>query len=282
MIERRVSIQNLWTQLALDPFYGDITTTRRLIGQIDNSVRIRKPWLRHPGQVVQADLVHAWCAQGRLDTYPPRGEGPTGWHGRAYAEHVDSTLEVDRENLKQFLLRQRLPLPMFWFPGRANNTENWKQGLDVTNNLRWEKASALSEVEEQLGRLCQFTESLSLADPEYLRRTKEAEAEIARLNAEKTELELFLLGHAKPVEPTPDRRRHRRRDQQLQAILDAIKKLSYDTLGIPFGGKRKIRGECLRLHQQFTPASFEHAWREAKKRGLVQVQNIERYKDTGQ
>lgn len=67
------------------------------------------------------------------------------------------------------------------------------------------------------------------------------------------------------------------RDMQIDEILKQAESLQYNPLSIPYGGKTKIRKRCLENLNLFTASGFEHAWREAKKRKLIEVADKEKY-----
>lgn len=66
--------------------------------------------------------------------------------------------------------------------------------------------------------------------------------------------------------------------QQIEEIENTSHELGFDLLSIPEGGKKKISGICLENDKLFTINSFEHAWKAAKKEGLIEVENVEQYK----
>ena len=68
-----------------------------------------------------------------------------------------------------------------------------------------------------------------------------------------------------------------RREQQVKVILETATKLGYDPLAIPFGGKAKIKTQCEEDEALFESTSFEHAWKEARKRELVRMVNTHKY-----
>ncbi|MBP6367219.1 MAG: hypothetical protein KBA82_04500 [Nitrosomonas sp.] len=70
----------------------------------------------------------------------------------------------------------------------------------------------------------------------------------------------------------------KRRKKQIAAIIKQANELEYPLLSIPYGGKKKIKDACLKDLRLFTDASFDHAWKEAKKKGLIEVDNIDSYR----
>ncbi len=70
----------------------------------------------------------------------------------------------------------------------------------------------------------------------------------------------------------------KRRDTQINAIVQQAKTFGYNSLSIPYGGKTKIKNECLKNTNLFTEAGFDHAWRKARKDSLVEVENIDSYR----
>lgn len=70
----------------------------------------------------------------------------------------------------------------------------------------------------------------------------------------------------------------RRREKQVAAIVQQATAFEYPLLSIPYGGKNKIKDECLKDLSLFTDASFDHAWKKAKKEGLIEVDNVDSYR----
>lgn len=77
------------------------------------------------------------------------------------------------------------------------------------------------------------------------------------------------------TEPTPDKGR---RDMQVEAIVQQASAFQYPLKSIPYGGKAKIKTECLKNRNLFTDSGFDHAWDEAKKRKLIEVANVGAYR----
>lgn len=69
-----------------------------------------------------------------------------------------------------------------------------------------------------------------------------------------------------------------RRELQIQAILAAINALGFNPKLIPYRGKAKVKAECLKNTALFTASSFDHAWKSAKRQKLIQVENVEIYR----
>ncbi|SNX60693.1 hypothetical protein SAMN06296273_2163 [Nitrosomonas ureae] len=70
----------------------------------------------------------------------------------------------------------------------------------------------------------------------------------------------------------------RRRNKQIAAIIEHANALEYPLMSIPYGGKKKIKDTCLKNFSLFTDSSFDHAWKEAKRKGLIEVENIDSYR----
>ncbi len=66
-----------------------------------------------------------------------------------------------------------------------------------------------------------------------------------------------------------------RREQQLFLITEVIVRLGYNPLAIPNGGKAKIKKICEENNSLFKETSFDHAWKEARRQGKVQMANHE-------
>lgn len=68
---------------------------------------------------------------------------------------------------------------------------------------------------------------------------------------------------------------------RIDEILRQCKLLEMDPMNIPWGGKRRIETECRKLNGpplRFTESTFEKAWKQARKRGVVQVENVVLYR----
>jgi len=69
-----------------------------------------------------------------------------------------------------------------------------------------------------------------------------------------------------------------KREQQIQAIVDAAIKKNWNPLKIPDLGRALLRDElCKSLPELFTPAGFGHAWKAAKRQGRVKMANHDNY-----
>ncbi len=68
-----------------------------------------------------------------------------------------------------------------------------------------------------------------------------------------------------------------RRDRQIDKIIKCAKTNDYNLMAIPEGGKAEIKKDCLLDGALFTDEGFNHAWKEAKKRGLIEIANKEKY-----
>ena len=69
-----------------------------------------------------------------------------------------------------------------------------------------------------------------------------------------------------------------RRDKQIAAILKHGKSLCYNMKSVPYGGKAKIEKLCLEESQLFTKDGFKNAWQEARDRGLLDVEGVDKYR----
>lgn len=70
-----------------------------------------------------------------------------------------------------------------------------------------------------------------------------------------------------------------RREQQIAHLLQAIQAAGHDPLKIPYGGKNALMRHCCdKQPALFTESSFGHAWKEAKERGLIEVENPGQYR----
>lgn len=70
-----------------------------------------------------------------------------------------------------------------------------------------------------------------------------------------------------------------KKDRRIEAIIKTAALLDYPLLCIPYGGKAELERQCLSDDNRlFTAATFETAWKEAKRRKLIQVENVEQYR----
>lgn len=90
----------------------------------------------------------------------------------------------------------------------------------------------------------------------------------------------ILQGNAtqEPSEPDAPWEKQGRRQNQVDKIVLQARTLGYKPQSIPHGGKANIKKECLKDGTLFTDSAFDHAWRAASKKKLIQVENIEKYK----
>lgn len=70
-----------------------------------------------------------------------------------------------------------------------------------------------------------------------------------------------------------------RRDFQVEEIVRQATVLKYPLLAIPYGGKAKIKNACMENVELFSDDAFDHAWKEAKKRKLIEVANVNTYRN---
>lgn len=69
-----------------------------------------------------------------------------------------------------------------------------------------------------------------------------------------------------------------RRAQQIAGILDTIKGLGWSPMQIPYGGKKRLEGLCCdSAPGMFSPDAFDHAWKEALRKGLVRTSGHDTY-----
>lgn len=98
--------------------------------------------------------------------------------------------------------------------------------------------------------------------------------------------EAALPGLVTPAKPDPTHSQpakidhpQGRRKQQIAHLLQAIQAAGHDPLKIPYGGKNALMRHCCdKQPALFTESSFGHAWKEAKERGLIEVENPGQYR----
>lgn len=66
--------------------------------------------------------------------------------------------------------------------------------------------------------------------------------------------------------------------RRIAVIVETARKLGYDPIKVAWGGKAATERECLKNPALFTPATFDTAWKAARKEGLVEVENVEIYR----
>lgn len=93
----------------------------------------------------------------------------------------------------------------------------------------------------------------------------------------KIEKEDRSKGKAEPEQPKPQKQT-RIIDNRVNAIVKQATVLEYDLQSIPYGGKKKIKDKCLNDARLFTESTFDKAWQEASRQGLVKVENVENYR----
>ena len=73
-----------------------------------------------------------------------------------------------------------------------------------------------------------------------------------------------------------------RKEARIAAIVETAKRLSYNPLSVPYGGKAAIERECLgKLAGEpcrFTADTFKSSWQDARDEGMIDVENAETYR----
>lgn len=186
---------------------------------------------------------------------------------RKYAEPPYFPHQWDAMDVKERLIvavqldRQRNPaLYPLW-----EKLEKVFSELDEYEQSETTTALNITEKNQQLTRLRKEADRLEnlLFGPlnDALVAVKEIEEAISELHNEQNETQ--KLG---------------RRDKQVSAIVKTAKAFEYDLQSIPYGGKKKIKDKCLDDAKLFTDATFEKVWQEAKRRKLIEVENVETYR----
>ena len=71
-------------------------------------------------------------------------------------------------------------------------------------------------------------------------------------------------------------------DARIAAIEATARRLKYDPLSVPYGGKAEIERQCLETMKGkphvFTADTFKKAWQAARDAGLIDVENVEIYR----
>ena len=155
----------------------------------------------------------------------------------------------------------------------------------------------LSECRELLGDLGEWQEYVSRtpSDRDHKdQRIKELKSALVRVisedlrfDYEKAVAALPTTGHSSGLKDclTEDQflqwaERHtsqepKRRDQQIKSLLSVIADLGLEPMAVE---KAEVRKICLENEfTLFTPSDFDHAWKVASNRGLLQIKNKEKY-----
>ena len=79
-------------------------------------------------------------------------------------------------------------------------------------------------------------------------------------------------------EPSREAERIPLEEQRIDRILQAIGKEDWQPLSIPTGGKAQLKKNLCHNHPKlFTQANFDHAWKAARNRGLVQMAEHDKF-----
>jgi hypothetical protein len=156
----------------------------------------------------------------------------------------------------------------------------------------------LSECRELLGDLGEWQEYISRTPSDRdrkdqrIRELKSALVQVLseelRFSYEKVVAALPRTGHTLGLEDclTKDQflqwaKRHtpqepKRREQQIKILLSVIADLGSEPMAVE--PKVKVREVCIEKHfKVFTPSGFDHAWKKASSRGLLQIKDKEKY-----
>ena len=88
----------------------------------------------------------------------------------------------------------------------------------------------------------------------------------------------YLVEQSGNAETSPAQPEAGRRAQQIDGILSAIQGIGWNPLQIPYGGKKRLEGVCCESAPgMFTPDAFDHAWKEALRKGLVRTAGHDTY-----
>lgn len=137
------------------------------------------------------------------------------------------------------------------------------------------------ELEDKIRSLQQMNPQTPLEYESKERQLAEAKAELEQINRE-LDLPAPLPENTRQnqeSDPTGSQPGQSRREQQIAYLLQAIKAAGYDPQKIPYGGKNKLMDQCCKEQPSlFTESGFKHAWKEAKRGRLVEVDNPEQYR----
>lgn len=84
--------------------------------------------------------------------------------------------------------------------------------------------------------------------------------------------------HCSAIALSPTKDKETKTAPRIKAIVATAKNLGYEPLNITYGGKAAIKAECMKDAKLFTDATFDKAWKAAKKANLVEVENVETYR----
>ncbi|MGB5260309.1 MAG: hypothetical protein WBO34_07270 [Gammaproteobacteria bacterium] len=104
----RTSIRKLAAELSQHPYYAE--HVEELIHATNTNESRHINFL--PPKTQTSDdftlLIHLWCAMNGLDSYETGNPEPTGWHGKEYASRANLLLEINRDELDEFLKENKL------------------------------------------------------------------------------------------------------------------------------------------------------------------------------
>ena len=178
----RISFKELHHFLQLDPWYKHESAPAESIVNgyyRDNWEDPRFPAFENQFRLLPCknerirELIYLWCALLGLRTYEP--DSTKEFNIRRLPKEWLSEFEVDQDEIKSFLRKQDLPLPVHFFRSERDNTEN-KRSLENEEfvQIQYELGHVLPKLEQDL-------EELKRIQPESMAAREKKKAELRAL-----------------------------------------------------------------------------------------------------
>jgi len=168
-----------------------------------------------------------------------------------------------------------------YFPGLWDAMDA-KERLIIAVQLDSQRNPALQplwgKLEKVYSEIDEYEQSVTITALDITEKNKQ----LTRLYKEADRFENLLSG---PINDTQSEAKVigepklKRIDQRVNAIVKTAKAFEFDLQSIPYGGKRKIKDKCLNDVRLFTDSTFDKAWQKAKRQGLIEVENAEKYRN---
>ena len=168
-----------------------------------------------------------------------------------------------------------------YFPGLWDTLDK-KQRLITAKQLDRQRNPALQPLWERMEKVYSEIDEYEQSAATTALNITEKNMQLIRLHKEADRLETLLFGpinealsEAKEI----GKPKQQLKDKRVTMIVETAKAFEYDLQSIPYGGKRKIKDKCLDNTRLFTDSTFEKAWQVAKRRGLIEVESAEIYRN---
>lgn len=189
-----------------DPYYGiNFSITKSIIDETydKNSTNIMYLHFKNRCSSIPSkgdytrELIYLWCGLCGLQTY--RNEKLFQWDWETNLDNWSEDFEIQLNELKTFLRKNLLPLPMDFFPDEPDNTKRKIEMDEEEFNRAFESfAVELPKLEENL-------KELQKIQPENMAAREQKKNEIQSIELE---IEAIRTGN-KSIQESPEQRRKR-------------------------------------------------------------------------